>query len=59
LQIDRDINASINILNRSTAGHAGSYARGDMASTIQQVSQVASLNREHTLLFAEEAPTFK
>ncbi len=28
-KIDRDINASINILKRATAGHAGSHARGD------------------------------
>ncbi len=26
---DRDINASINILNRATVGHTGSYVRGD------------------------------
>ncbi len=47
---DRDINASINILNRATSGQGESHARGDIASTIQQESQVASLNREHTLL---------
>ncbi len=29
LQEDRDINASINILNRATAGHAGSHVQGD------------------------------
>jgi putative transposase len=29
LRIDRDINASINILNRATAGHTESHARGD------------------------------
>ncbi len=48
LQIDRDINAAINILNRATAGHAGSNARGDTTNTIQQVSQAESLSREHT-----------
>ena len=29
MQMDRDINASINILNRATAGHAGSHVQGD------------------------------
>jgi len=29
LRIDRDINASINILNRATVGHTESHARGD------------------------------
>lgn len=48
LQMDRDINASINILKRATSGLGESYARGDMASTLQQVSQAASQNREHT-----------
>ena len=55
--MDRDENASINILNRATAGHAGSNAGGDATSTIQQVSQVVSLKQEHTLLIAEEAHT--
>ncbi len=45
---DRDINAARNILNRATAGHAGSHARGDSATTVQQESQVGSLKREHT-----------
>ncbi len=45
---DRDINAAKNILNRATAGHAVSHARGDLTSTIQQVSQVGSQKREHT-----------
>ena len=53
--MDRDVNASINILNRATAGRAGSNASGDATSTIQQVSQVVSLKQEHTLLIAEEA----
>jgi putative transposase len=55
LVMDRDENASTNILNRATAGHAGSNASGDATSTIQQVSQVVSLKQEHTLLIAEEA----
>ncbi len=46
---DRDVNAARNILNRATAGHAGSHARGDLTSTVQQVSQAESLKREHTL----------
>ena len=33
---DRDINASINILKRATLGQRGSYAQGDITSTIQQ-----------------------
>ena len=45
---DRDINAARNILNRATAGHAGSHARGDSATTVQQGSQVGSGKREHT-----------
>lgn len=57
LVMDRDENASINILNRATAGHAGSNAGGDATSTIQRVSQVVSLKQEHTLLIAEEAHT--
>jgi len=55
LTIDRDINSALVIkkrmemLKRATAGQAGSNASGDAASTIQQVSQVASMNQEHTL----------
>ncbi len=45
---DRDINAARNILNRATAGHAESHARGDRTSTHQQDGRVRSLNREHT-----------
>ena len=39
LTMDRDINASINILNRATFGQKGSNAQGDMASAIQQESK--------------------
>ncbi len=39
MQMDRDINASINILNRATLGQRGSHAQGDMASAIQQESK--------------------
>jgi len=55
LTIDRDINSALVIkkrmemLKRATAGQAGSNASGDAASTIQQVSQVASMNQEPTL----------
>jgi putative transposase len=49
LVMDRDLNASINILNRATAGHAGRYASGDSASTLQRATQVGSMNQEHTL----------
>lgn len=48
-QDDRDTNAAKNILNRTTAGHAGSHARGDLASTSSaRIRQVGSLKREHT-----------
>ena len=51
---DRDENAAINVLQRgleklSTAGHAGSYAWGDSASTLSSYAtpaQVESLNQE-------------
>ncbi|MCL4365523.1 transposase [Candidatus Marsarchaeota archaeon] len=39
MQLDRDINASINILKRATLGQRGSHAQGDMASAIQQESK--------------------
>jgi putative transposase len=40
MQMDRDINASINILQRATTlGQRGSHAQGDMASAIQQESK--------------------
>ena len=51
---DRDENAAINVLQRgletlSTAGHAGSYAWGEKASTLSSYAtpaQVDSLNQE-------------
>jgi len=55
LTIDRDINSAIVInkrmemLKRATPGQGVSNASGDAASTIQQVSQVASMNQEHIL----------
>ena len=39
MRLDRDINASINILKRATLGQRGSHAQGDMASAIQQESK--------------------
>ena len=48
MERDRDINASINILKRATPGLGESHARGDIASTIRQEPQAASLSREHT-----------
>jgi len=59
LTIDRDINASINILAKGREGHSRTNASGDVTSTIQQVSQVASMNQEHTLqpMVAGEAHT--
>ncbi len=56
MQKDRDYNASINILNRAREGHSRRNASGDAASTIQQVSQVVSLNQEHTLQRQEWNP---
>jgi transposase len=53
--MDRDINAALviknrmEILKRATVGQTGSNASGDVTSTIQQVSQVVSMNQEHTL----------
>jgi len=61
--MDRDINSALIIkkrremLKRATPGQGVSYASGDAISMIQQVSQVASMNQEHTLqpFVAEEA----
>ena len=39
MQMDRDINASINILKRAREGHSRSHAQGDMASAVQQASK--------------------
>ena len=40
MQMDRDINASINILHKATTlGQRESHAQGDMASAIQQESK--------------------
>ena len=39
MQMDRDINAAINILNRATLGQRGSHSQGDMTSAIQHESK--------------------
>ncbi len=67
---DRDINASINILNRAlhsksanfdskavkaTLGQRESHAWGDSASTMQKAWRAESLNQEHTLQHVGEA----
>ena len=39
MRLDRDINASINILKRATLGQRGSHAQGDMASAIRYESK--------------------
>ena len=40
MQMDRDINASINILHKATTlGQRGSHAQGDTASAVQQASK--------------------
>jgi len=55
LTIDRDINSALVIkkrmetLKKATPGQGGSNALGDVASTMQKASQVASMNQEHTL----------
>jgi len=55
LTIDRDVNSALvikkrmEILKRATPGQGGSNALGDVASTMQKASQVASMNQEHTL----------
>jgi len=55
LTIDRDVNAALVIkkrremLKRATVGQTGSKASGDATSTMQKVSQVVSMNQEHTL----------
>jgi putative transposase len=36
MQEDRDINASINILNRATVGQTGSYVQGDFVRPQQE-----------------------
>jgi len=64
--MNRDINAALviknrmEILKRATVGQTGSNASGDVASTIQRVSQVVSMNQEHTLqpIVAGEAHEF-
>ncbi|ASI13429.1 IS200/IS605 family transposase OrfB [Candidatus Mancarchaeum acidiphilum] len=51
MQLDRDVNASINILHRATTlGQRGSYAQGDMASAVQQElkSRIAELRTDKT-----------
>ena len=53
LSMDRDLNASINILKRATVGHTGSNASGDTVPTMQRASQTASMNQEHTLQQSE------
>ena len=45
--LDRDHNAAINILNKSTVGTTGSYAWGDSTSTLpMRALQAESLNQE-------------
>jgi transposase, IS605 OrfB family, central region len=36
MRMDRDVNASINILKRAREGHSRSHAQGDMTSAVQQ-----------------------
>ncbi len=56
LHIDRDINAAVNILNRATAGPAGSHARGNNARPQNE----AAVEEPRTYpAIAGEAPTFR
>ena len=51
MTMDRDINASINILHKATTlGQRGSHAQGDMASAIQQElkSRIGELRTDKT-----------
>ena len=49
LAIDREVNFAVNILSRRTAGHAGSYAREDLASLHPETDAKAGpVKREHT-----------
>ncbi len=50
MQLDRDINASINILKRATLGQRESHAQGDMTSAVQQAlkSHVQELRTDKT-----------
>jgi putative transposase len=54
MQEDRDINASINILNRATVGQTGSYVQGDFVRP-QQEAMVKELKTYSAS--AEEAHT--
>jgi len=44
--LDRDYNASVNILKRGTVGTTGSYACGDNTSTLALLEQVISVKQE-------------
>ena len=46
---DRDLNASINILNRATSGQGGSQASGDFTSVPQQ-EDISRINESGTIL---------
>ena len=50
MQLDRDINASINILKRATLGQRESHAQGDMTSAVQQAlkSRIEELRTDKT-----------
>ena len=59
LTMDRDINASINILHRATTlGQRGSHAQGDMTSAVQQAPKSRIEELRTYSANAEEAPTF-
>ncbi|MCL5679893.1 MAG: transposase [Candidatus Marsarchaeota archaeon] len=50
LVMDRDVNASINILNRATLGQRGSHAQGEKTSAVQQApkSRLEELRTDKT-----------
>jgi len=49
LVVDRDLNASMNILARATAGHAGSYASGEITSTSAEKAAASGLVEPGTI----------
>ena len=60
MQMDRDVNASINILKRGRAGLARTDAQGDICLCVPSgnASSVEKL-RTYSTVSAEEAPTFR
>jgi len=49
LKIDRDLNSAVNILNKATAGQAGSHAYGDLASTLSIKDKASQVEEAGTI----------